>query len=692
MGSNRVRNRTDQDRTSTYNCDMNKIFAEDTALRATEPALSTEPADFDMGFIRELAQQLRVDSIRASTAAGSGHPTSSMSAAGLMAVLLARHFRYDWRRPDHPGNDRLIFSKGHASPLLYSMFKAVGVINDDELLTFRQLGSRLQGHPTPVLPWVDVATGSLGQGLPIAVGMALVGKYLDKLPFHVWVLCGDSELTEGSIWEGLDKAAYYHLSNLTVIVDVNRLGQRGETEFGWNMEPYRQRVEAFGCQALEVSGHDLLEIDPSLALARAEMSRPTVILAKTVKGKGVHELENREGWHGKALPAEMAERAIAELGGRRDLHVETALPESAPPRKINTQPTVALPTYALGARVATRKAYGESLKALGSLPRVIGLDAEVSNSTYAQDFAQAYPERFFEMFIAEQQLVATAVGLSARGYIPFASTFAAFMSRAYDFIRMAAVSRANIRLVGSHAGVEIGPDGPSQMALEDLAMFRAIPESTVLYPSDAVSTAQLVKLMAETSGVIYLRTTRGAYPVIYRNDERFAIGGSKTLRSSPDDRVALVGAGVTLHHCLAAADQLAGRGIGARVIDLYSIKPVDVGSLREASRVTGGRFVVAEDHYPEGGLGSAVMEALASDPTPPRVEQCAVRTLPGSGAPADTMEAAGITPAHIVAAAERLLESVTQSQVSLMASSRADRSGQAGDKAMDTQKTPSRTS
>lgn len=612
---------------------------------------------YDVGFLRELAHQFRVDSIRASTAAGSGHPTSSMSAAGLMAVLLTRHFRYDWKHPEHPGNDRLIFSKGHASPLLYSMFKAVGAISDDELLTFRKLGSRLEGHPTPVLPWVDVATGSLGQGLPIAVGMALAGKYLDKIPFRVWVLCGDSELTEGSIWEALDKAAYYHLSNLTVIVDVNRLGQRGETEFGWNIEPYRQRVEAFGCRAVQVAGHDLLGIDDRLTEAEAETTRPVVLLATTVKGKGFREIEDRNGWHGKALPPEMAERAIAELGGRRNLHVETPLPDPVETRRDDSFADVVLPTYELGERVATRKAYGQTLKALGALPRVIALDAEVSNSTYAQEFAQAYPGRFFEMFIAEQQLVAAAIGLSARGYIPFASTFAAFMSRAFDFIRMAAVSRANIRLVGSHAGVEIGEDGPSQMALEDLAMFRAVPGSTVLYPADATSAAQLTLLMAQATGVVYLRTTRGAYPTIYGRDERFEIGGAKTIRSSPDDQVALIGAGVTVHHCLTAARQLATSGIAARVIDCYSIKPIDVASLREASRVTGGNFVVAEDHYAEGGLGSAIMEALASDANPHRIEHCAVRTVPGSGAPAEMMAAAGITAPYIVAAANRLLRS-----------------------------------
>lgn len=606
-------------------------------------------------FLRELAQQFRVDSIRASTAAGSGHPTSSMSAAGLMAVLLGCHFQYDWANPRNPNNDRLIFSKGHASPLLYAIFKAAGVITDRELLSFRRFGSRLQGHPAPALPWVDVATGSLGQGLPIGVGMALAGKYLDKLPYHVWVLCGDSELAEGSIWEALDKAAYYHLSNLTVIADINRLGQRGPTELGWDLEAYRRRVEAFGCRALLVHGHDLLDIHPCLDEVRAEVERPTVILAQTVKGKGFHEIEDRNGWHGRALPPEMAERAIAELGGIRDLRIPRIIPPPAePPRR--SQASIVLPTYQLGERVATRKAYGEALQALGANPRVVALDAEVGNSTYAETFARAYSDRFFEMFIAEEQLIGAAVGLSARGYIPFASTFAAFMSRAADFIRMAAISRANIRLVGSHAGVEIGPDGPSQMALEDLALFQAIPGSTVLYPADATATAKLVEVMAETPGVVYLRTTRGAYPVLYRADEPFNVGGSKTLKASDHDQVTLIGAGVTVHHCVAAAQALAEKGIAARVIDLYSVKPLDVAALREASQVTEGRLVVAEDHYLQGGIGWAVMGALAEEPGLQRIVQCAVRQLPGSGSPAEMMTWAGITAPYIAVAAERLLQ------------------------------------
>ena len=446
----------------------------------------------------ELAGQLRVDSIRASTAAGSGHPTSSMSAADLMAVLLARHFRYDWERPGDPANDHLIFSKGHASPLLYSMFKAAGVVSDEELISgYRRFGSPLQGHPTPRLPWVDVATGSLGQGLPDGVGVALAGRYLDELPYRVWVLCGDSEMAEGSMWEAFDKAAYYRLANLTAIVDVNRLGQRGPTELGWDLDAYARRIEGFGCRAIPIDGHDLGEIEKAFAQA-ADADRPTVILARTRKGRGFSEIEDREGWHGRPLPAEMAERAVVELGGERHLTVRGPRPAGGSPR---TRPSaeVILPRYAMGAKVATRKAFGESLAAVGARSDVVALDGEVDNSTHAEEFAKAYPERYFEMFIAEQQLVAAAVGLSVRGYVPFAATFAAFFTRAYDFVRMAGISEVNIRLCGSHAGVEIGADGPSQMALEDLAMMRAVHGSTVLYPSDATSTAGLVREMAERS-------------------------------------------------------------------------------------------------------------------------------------------------------------------------------------------------
>ena len=605
--------------------------------------------------LHELAQQLRVDSIRSTTAAGSGHPTSSMSAADLMAVLLSRYLTYDFDDPHNPNNDHLIFSKGHASPLLYALYKAAGAITDAELLTLRTFGSRLQGHPTPAIPWVDVATGSLGQGLPIGVGIALAGKYLDRRPYRVWVLCGDSELAEGSIWEALDKAAYYGLANLTAIWDINRLGQRGETDLGWNTAAYRQRAEAFGWHARVIDGHDLAAIDMALAAARDATDKPTVIIARTIKGKGFSEIADKNGWHGRVLPPYMAERAITELGGLRDVRVQVAKPEQGAPLSTDGPAEVRLPTYEIGALVATRKAYGDALAALGVRARVVAMDGEVSNSTHADEFAHAYPDHFFEMFISEEQLVATAVGMSVRGYIPFASTFAAFFSRAYDFIRMAAISGANIRLVGSHAGVEIGADGPSQMALEDLAALRAIHGSTVLYPCDATSAAKLTAVMADTMGVVYLRTTRGAYPVIYGPKERFAVGGSVVVRSSPGDKVVLIGAGVTLHTCLAVADALAKEGIPARVIDLYSVKPVDRETLCAAARVTGGRLVVVEDHYPQGGIGAAVMEALAAEDSPPRIVQCAVQGLPGSGQPRELMDAAGIGVDHVLSAARALL-------------------------------------
>ncbi len=615
--------------------------------------------DADLALAAELAQQLRVDSIRSSTSAGSGHPTSSMSAADLMAVLVSRHLRYDWDEPRHAGNDHLIFSKGHASPLLYSIFKAVGVVSDEELMTgYRRFGSRLEGHPTPVLPWVDVATGSLGQGLPDAVGVALAGKYLDELPYRVWTLCGDSEMAEGSIWEALDKASHYKLSNLIAIVDINRLGQRGPTELSWDLDTYAARAAAFGARVFAIDGHDMAAIDQALAQA-GDLSghQPSVILARTIKGRGFSEVEDREDWHGKPLPEHMAERAVVELGGERHLLVRGPGPaEAAASRAASDGAEVKLPAYELGQKVATRKAYGDALAALGVRRDVVAMDGEVSNSTFADEFAKAYPERYFEMFIAEQQLVAAAVGMAVRGYRPFASTFAAFLTRAYDFIRMAAISRADIRLAGSHSGVEIGADGPSQMALEDLAMLRAVHGSTVLYPSDATSAAALTAAMADLEGISYLRTTRGAYPVLYDTGETFPVGGSKVLRSSDTDQVTLIGAGITLHESLAAADQLAAEGITARVIDLYSVKPADAATLTAAAAATGGRLVIAEDHHPEGGLASAVLDALTgAGRTEVSVAHLAVREMPGSGTPAQLLDSSGIDASHIADAARRLL-------------------------------------
>jgi transketolase len=576
-----------------------------------------------------------------------------MSAAELMAVLLDGYLRFDFADPRNPANDRLVFSKGHASTLLYATFRAAGVVSDDDILQYRKHTSILEGHPTPLIPWVDVATGSLGQGLPIGVGMAIAGKLLDRVPNRIWVLCGDSEMAEGSMWEAFEHAGHYELDNLTAILDVNRLGQRGETMVGWDVDRYVARAQAFGWNAIEVDGHDVEAIDQTYAAAIAATGKPTVVVARTVKGKGVAAVENQNGWHGK--PLEDPEDAIAELGGITDVRIEVAKPEtSSPPRPAGS--ALELPRYELGEEIATRKAYGDALAALGAArPDVVALDGEVSNSTFAETFAKAHPDRYFEMYIAEQQLVAAAVGLQAVGWKPFASTFAAFLSRAYDFVRMAAISRASLALSGSHAGVSIGEDGPSQMALEDIAALRAVHGSTVLHPCDANQTAKLVAAMAKTEGISYLRTLRPATPVIYGPDEEFAIGGSRVLRSSEDDDVAIVAAGITVHEALAAAASLAEEDINARVVDLYSIKPLDEDTLRTAVEATGGRLVTVEDHWAEGGLGDAVIAALADTEEPPRVLKLAVTGMPRSGKPDELLADAGIDAEHIAAAARELV-------------------------------------
>jgi transketolase len=615
---------------------------------ATETASRT-------GQWHELAQQLRVDSIRATTQAGSGHPTSSMSAADLAAVLLAGYLRYDYGHPENPNNDHLILSKGHAAPLLYSIYKAAGAITDEELLTLRKLGSRLEGHPTPDLPWVDVATGSLGQGLPIGVGIALAGKRLEHLPYRVWVIMGDSEMAEGSVWEAMGRASDEKLGNLIGIVDVNRLGQRGPTALQWHTEIYAERASAFGWRAIVVDGHNLDEIDAAYREATQGGDVPTLIVAKTKKGAGVALVEDQENWHGKALSKDQAEAAITELGGVRHLIVTPSPPANGALARPSAG-TLKLPTWELGKKLATRQAFGDALKALGEArPDVVAIDAEVGNSTFTEIFQEAFPDRFFQTYIAEQQMVATAVGMSVRHYVPFASTFAAFLARAYDFIRMSAISRANIRLCGSHAGVSIGEDGPSQMALEDLAMMRAVGGSTVLYPCDANQTAKLVAEMADQKGVVYMRTTRAATPVVYGPDESFPIGGSKVLRLSGADQVTIVAAGITIPEALSAADELGAAGIAARVIDAYSVKPIDVATLQAAATETGA-IVVVEDHWAEGGLGSAVLEGLASTGNPlPKVRLLGVTKLPGSGTPAELMDLCGINARHIVEAARALV-------------------------------------
>jgi transketolase len=604
------------------------------------------------GFRRELGQQLRVDSVRASAAAGSGHPTSSMSAADLLAVLIDGHLRIDPSNLDDPSADHLIFSKGHASPLYYAVLKAIGVIEDDELLTFRKLGSRLEGHPTPRIPPTDVATGSLGQGLPIAGGVAIAGKRLDRLPYRVWCLCGDSEMAEGSMWEAIQHAGWEGLDNLTAIIDVNRLGQTRETMLGWDVDGYVQRLEAFGWHAIAIDGHDVDEIEAAYAEAETTRSRPTAIVARTMKGRGVKAVEDQPGKHGK--PLDDPEGAIAELGGERELSVQVARPPGGTPHRFEVG-GAELPTWDLGEEVATRKAYGEALTALGSIRGdVVALDGEVSNSTHSEDFRAAHEDRYFEMFIAEQQMVAAAVGFQVRGWVPFASTFAAFLSRAYDFVRMAAISRANIRLSGSHAGVSIGEDGPSQMALEDIAAFRAVHGSTVLHPSDANQTAALVAAMADTDGVSFIRTLRGKTPVRTPADEPVRIGGSRVVRGADADDVAIIACGITIDEADRAAQALEGDGIRARVLDCYSIKPIDVEAVQAVARDCGA-VVTVEDHWPEGGLGDAVLAALADAEERPPVTKLAVRGMPTSGTPEELMREAGIDMDAIAAAARALV-------------------------------------
>lgn len=623
--------------------------------------------DLSLGF-RELGAQLRVDSIRCTTAANSGHPTSSMSAADLMAVLLIKYLKYDWGHPHNPNNDRLVFSKGHASPLLYAMYKSAGVITDQELLSLRKFGSRLEGHPKPLqsseshgaphgLPWVDTATGSLGQGLPVGVGMALIGKCVDKLPFTVWVLLGDSEMAEGSIWEAFDKAGHYKLSNMVAILDMNRLGQRGATDLGWDAPVYAARARAFGWHAIEIDGHDDGAIDQAYAEALAQREQPTCIVAKTVKGSGVSLVANKNGWHGKPLSPDQARDAIKELGGERHITVNVAKPAALQPAARSPAQPLTLPTYEVGTEKAVRKAFGDALVAIGAnRPEMVVLDGEVSNSTFTEEFNKAYPDRFFEMYIAEQQLVAAAVGMGILRKTAFAATFAAFFSRAFDQIRMAAVSDVSIRLCGTHPGVSIGEDGPSQMALEDLAMMRAVHGSTVLYPCDANQTVHLVAAMADLPGISYLRATRAETPVIYPSSETFPIGGSKMVRHSDADRVAIIAAGITLHESLRAYEQLKSEGIQVRVIDAYSVKPIDAEALHEAARVTGGRLVVVEDHWCEGGLGDAVLDAFARDVEGLRsVVKLAVNAMPTSGTPAELLSAAGIDAEHIALAVRECL-------------------------------------
>ena len=609
----------------------------------------------DLTRLEKLTGLIRHYILTASTAAGSGHPTSSLSAVELMtALLFGGIFRYDLDNPQFPNNDRLIFSKGHATPLFYSLWVAAGKLTGEYFeANYRKFGSPLEGHPSVTFPYVEAATGSLGQGLSVGVGLAINARYLDMLPYRTYVLLGDSEMAEGSVWEAMELAAHYKLDNLVGIGDINRLGQRGETMYGWDIQSYVNRVWAFGWETIPVDGHSLQEVLAAYEKALTVKGKPVMILAKTIKGKGVSFIEDKNGWHGKALNQEECDRALGELGNV-DLNIrgEMARPENKTPEVPPSVPVASF-DYPPDKKVATRKAYGNALARLGPANlNIVSIDGEVSNSTMAEIFGKACPDRFFEMYIAEQNMADVGLGLATRGKIPFASTFAAFWCRAFDQIRMAQYSEPNLKFVGSHAGVSIGYDGPSQMGLEDLAMFRALGDSVVVYPADAVATERLVEEMVKHRGIAYMRTTREATPILYSPDEQFPLGGCKVLRHSQKDRATVVGAGITLFEALAAYDTLQKMGIAIRVIDLYSIKPIAAATLADAARAT-GTIITVEDHYPAGGIGEAVMSALAAKPVP--VYSLAVTKKPKSGSPEELLNYEDISREAIVKKVREIL-------------------------------------
>lgn len=600
--------------------------------------------------IEKIAKYIRYLILVSTSKAGSGHPTSSLSATDLMATLFfGGYFRADLENPENPNNDRLIFSKGHASPLLYALYVVAGKVSEEEMMSLRKFGSRLEGHPTMAFPYCEAATGSLGQGLSIGVGMALNAKYVDKLPYRTFVLLGDSEMSEGSQWEAIQIASYYKLDNLIGILDVNRLGQRGETMYGHNVKAYQRRIESFGWKTFTINGHSIVQITSAYKKAFKVKRKPVMIIAKTIKGKGVKFLENKNGWHGKALSSEDLERALQSLGKiDKSVKGKIYLPKKRKIFNLRVKPSTKINNinYQDNEPVATRKAYGNALvKIFPKFPNIVALDAEVSNSTYSDKFKDVYPERFFEMFIAEQNMVGVALGFSRRGKIPFVSTFAAFFTRAFDQIRMSQYSNANIKFVGSHAGVSIGQDGASQMGLEDIAMFRTLLNSVVLYPADAVSTEALIEEAAKYKGIVYLRTTRKDTPIIYKSSEDFPLGASKTLRVSKQDLVTVVGAGITLFEAINAYEQLKKEGILIRVLDLYSIKPLDIKSLQKAAKETEA-IITVEDHFAEGGIGEAVAGALAKSDT--RVYSLAVRKIPKSGKPEELLEYEEISSKAII--------------------------------------------
>ncbi|MCX5723447.1 MAG: transketolase [Nitrospirae bacterium] len=602
------------------------------------------------------ATQLRIESVRATSEAGSGHPSSCCSAADIVAALFFSVLRYDPKNPKAPNSDRFVLSKGHAAPLLYAAWAEAGLFPKSDLLKLRTLTSDLEGHPTPRLPFVDMATGSLGQGLPVGIGLALNAKSVDKTSYRTYVLMGDGESVEGSVWEAAEVARHHRLDNLCAIVDINRLGQSDPTMLQHDMEAYRSRWTGFGWHAIVVDGHSLSAILAAFDEAARTTGKPTVLLAKTFKGRGISVMENHPEWHGKPLKkGEETDKAIAELTAQlkpSQLEIQIQQPYAAPSKQASIGSLPASP-YKLGDSVATREAFGATLATLGDVnPLVVGLDADVKNSTYTDKFGKKFPDRFFENFIAEQNMLGAAAGLAACGKIPFVATFAAFFTRAYDFIRMAAISGSNIKLVGTHVGVSIGEDGPSQMGLEDIAMMAAQPGVVVLYPSDATSTYRLVEAAAAHKGMVYLRAGRPKAPVIYGPEERFPIGGSKVIRQSASDVLTIVAAGVTLFEALKAYDQLKAAGISVRVIDLYSIVPIDRTTLLESAKATQGRILTVEDHYAHGGLGDAVLSALG--PEGLKVHKLAVRIIPHSGKPDELVDHFGIGARSIVEATKNI--------------------------------------
>lgn len=618
--------------------------------------MASAPAPL-LTLLRNKAATLRIESVRATSEAGSGHPTSCCSAADIVAALFFSVMRFDPKHPRNPNNDRFVLSKGHAAPLLYAAWAEAGLFDVKELTKLRLLTSDLEGHPTPRLPFVDVATGSLGQGLSAGVGLALNAKKIEKSGYRTYVLMGDGESVEGSVWEAVELARHFKLDNLCAIVDVNRLGQSDPTMLQHDMKAYKSRWAGFGWNALVVDGHNLADLLKAFADAARTKGRPTVLLAKTFKGKGISFTENKQDWHGKALKkGEESQKAIDEL--TRQIKPTTAVPKfripPMPSRGAKPAKPMAPPAYKIGEMVATREAFGAALAALGEAnPSVVALDADVKNSTFTDKFGKQFPDRFIENFIAEQNMIGAAVGLAATGKVPFAATFAAFLSRAYDFIRMGAISQSNIKLVGTHVGVSIGEDGPSQMGLEDIAMMAAQPGVVVLYPSDAVCAYKLVELAAAHRGMVYIRAGRPKSPVIYGNDDAFKIGGCKVLRQSQSDQLTIVAAGVTLFEALKAHDQLKSAGIPVRVIDLYSVAPLDRLALLESARATKNRILTVEDHYEHGGLGDAVLGAVGGEGV--RVHKMAVREIAHSGKPDELVDRYGISARAIAETAKKLL-------------------------------------